>query len=44
MECVVLLGIGAALVLGSWVYQHGKRDGSRKGYGVGRDRALHGRR
>jgi hypothetical protein len=44
MECLVLVGIGAALLLGGWAYQSGKREGSRKGFGVGRDRARHGRR
>ena len=39
IETLIVLGV--LLGLGAWLYAAGKRTGSRKAYGVGRD---HGRR
>ena len=38
-----LIVVGILLALGAWAYTAGKRTGSRKGFGVGRDRARHGK-
>lgn len=41
MEGLILLGV--VVLLCGWIYQNGKRTGSRKGFWVGRDRGR-GRR
>ena len=40
IEAIVVLGI--LLGIAGWLYAAGKRTGSRKGFGVGRDRGRRG--
>ena len=39
MECFIVIVILLCVALASWAFRAGKREGSRKGYGVGRQHA-----
>ena len=40
----ILIGLGVVTAIACWIYQSGKRVGSRKGYNVGRSHARRRRR